>query len=241
MNRLTGRTAIVTGATGGLGRAIVVRLAQEGARVGVADLDIGVATSFADEMGGVGLALDVSSQASVTQAFDAFVEQTGRLDILVNCAGVVDARPLTEIGVDEWSFLFDVNMRGTWLCSKEALVHMKAGASIVNIGSRAGLVGGTTSGASYAASKAAVICFTKSLAKFAAAQQIRANVVNPGCIETPMLDSFDEDVRAAMPGQAALKRLGRPDEVASVVAFLASDDSSYMTGAQLNVNGGSHM
>jgi NAD(P)-dependent dehydrogenase (short-subunit alcohol dehydrogenase family) len=224
-----------------MGRAIVRRLTDEGMRVGVADLDPSAAASFADEVGGVGLELDVRSPQSITAAFDAFVAEVGRLDVLVNCAGVVDARPLTEIGPDEWSFLFDVNVRGTWLCSKEALPHMTSGASIVNIGSRAGLVGGTTSGASYAASKAAVICYTKSLAKFVAAQGIRANVVNPGCIETPMLDSFDEVTRAAMPGQAALKRLGQPAEVASVVAFLASDDSSYMTGAELNVNGGSHM
>ncbi|MFJ5560777.1 SDR family NAD(P)-dependent oxidoreductase [Streptomyces sp. NPDC093250] len=241
MSRLAGRAALVTGGTGGMGRAVVDRLASEGARVGVADLDYDLAVKVAEEVGGVPLAMDVRSAESVAAGFERFVAEAGGLDVLVTCAGVVDPRPLDQVEPEEWSFLFDVNVRGTWLCSKEALKHMRSGGSIITVGSRAGLVGGTTSGASYAASKAAVICFTKSLAKFAASRGIRANVVNPGCIETPMLEHFAEDVRAAMPGQAALKRLGRPDEIASVVAFLAGEDSSYMTGSQLNVNGGSHM
>jgi NAD(P)-dependent dehydrogenase (short-subunit alcohol dehydrogenase family) len=241
MKRFEGKAVVVTGATGGIGRASAQRLADEGARIGVADLDLHAATTVAESVGGFPLVMDVASVRSVESGFEEFVGFAGRLDGVVNCAGIVDSRPLDQIEPDAWSRMFDVNVRGTHLCCNAAIRHMGSGASIVNIGSRAGLVGGTTSGASYAASKAAVICYTKSLAKFVAKRGIRANVINPGCIETVMLESFAPEVQADMPRQAALGRLGQPDEIASTVAFLLSDDSSYMTGAQLNVNGGSHM
>jgi NAD(P)-dependent dehydrogenase (short-subunit alcohol dehydrogenase family) len=241
MKRLSGKTALITGGTGGLGRATAERLAAEGARVFVADINQEAAQAVASSVGGVGLEIDVMSDSSVKRAFAETAEQAGGLDILVNCAGIVDARPLDELDLESWSRVFDINLRGTWLTSKTALEYMTEGGSIINIGSRAGLVGGTTSGASYAASKAGVICFTKSLAKFAAPRGIRANVVTPGVIDTPMLENFTAEVQAEMPRQAAMKRLGRPEEVAATIAFLASEDSSFMTGAQLNVNGGSHM
>ncbi|RYC05944.1 SDR family NAD(P)-dependent oxidoreductase [Nocardioides zhouii] len=241
MERLTGRSILVTGATGGLGAASVRALAAEGAHVGVADLGEAAVRALADEVGGTPLVLDVTSPEDVTRVVDAFARERTSIDVLVNFAGIVDPRRMDEIEPEAWSRVFDVNVRGTWLMCNASIPHMPRGGSIVNIGSRAGLVGGTTSGASYAASKAAVICFTKSLAKFAAPQGIRANVINPGCIETAMLDHFAPEVRASMPGQAALGRLGSPAEIADSVIFLATSASSFMTGAQLNVNGGSHM
>jgi len=241
MSEFEGRAIVVTGGSGGIGNACAAHLASLGATVGIADVDLAAAQVVADEIGGVALSMDVSADAHVQRAFASFSNELGRLDGLVNCAGIVDSRPLDELDADSWSRMFDVNVRGTHLCCVAALSYMTEGGSIVNIGSRAGLVGGTTSGASYAASKAAVICYTKSLAKFAASRGVRANVVNPGCIDTPMLERFAPEVQAAMPGQAALGRLGRPDEIATAVAFLLSSASSFMTGAQLNVNGGSHM
>ena len=241
MNRLGNRTVLVTGATGGLGSATVRALAAEGAHVGVADISADLTARLADEVGGTPLVIDVTSPASVGIGVDALVLERGAIDVLVNFAGIVDPRRMDEIDPEAWSRVFDVNVRGTWLMCNAVIPHMPRGGSIVNIGSRAGLVGGTTSGASYAASKAAVICFTKSVAKFAAPLGIRANVINPGCIETAMLDHFAPEVVAAMPGQAALGRLGTPAEIAESVLFLATDASSFMTGAQLNVNGGSHM
>jgi 3-oxoacyl-[acyl-carrier protein] reductase len=241
MALLDGRAAIVTGAGGGIGAAVAKRLAAEGARVGVADIKKELVEGLAEELGGVALEMDVSSQESVQAAFDAFVAETGRLDTLVTCAGIVDTTAIPEIDPEKWRRVFDVNVLGTFLCAQKALETMGEGASIITIGSRAALVGGTTSGASYAASKAAVVCLTKSLAKHAAAQGVRVNVVNPGCIETQMLDNFPEDVQKAMVGQSVFKRLGDASEIASVVAFLASSDSSFMTGAAMNVNGGSHM
>lgn len=241
MTRLADRTVLVTGATGGMGRATVRALAAEGAHVGVADIGADATASLAAEVGGTPLVIDVTSPAGVADGVAALVAERGRIDVLVNFAGIVDPRRMDEIDPESWSRVFDVNVRGTWLMCNAVIPHMPPGSAIVNIGSRAGLVGGTTSGASYAASKAAVICFTKSVAKFAAPKGIRANVINPGCIETPMLDHFAPEVVAAMPGQAALGRLGTPAEVAESVIFLATDASSFMTGAQLNINGGSHM
>jgi NAD(P)-dependent dehydrogenase (short-subunit alcohol dehydrogenase family) len=241
MERLTGRSALVTGATGGMGIASVRALAAEGAHVGVADINESAVSALAAEVAGTPLVLDVTSPGDVDRVVSDFGRARGSIDVLVNFAGIVDPRKLDEIDPESWSRVFDVNVRGTWLTCKAALPFMGAGGSIINIGSRAGLVGGTTSGASYAASKAAVICFTKSIAKFAAPRGIRANVINPGCIDTPMLSQFPPEVVAAMPGQAALGRLGSPQEIAGSVVFLATDASSFMTGAALNVNGGSHM
>ncbi|CAB4944710.1 MAG: SDR family oxidoreductase [Actinobacteria bacterium] len=241
MSRLADRTVLVTGATGGMGSATVRALAAEGAHVGVADISAELTARLAEEVGGTSLVVDVTSPDSVTAGVEALAAARGTIDVLVNFAGIVDPRRMDEIEPEAWSRVFDVNVRGTWLMCTAVIPHMPRGGSIVNIGSRAGLVGGTTSGASYAASKAAVICFTKSVAKFAAPLGIRANVINPGCIETPMLDHFAPEVVAAMPGQAALGRLGTPAEIAESVIFLATDASSFMTGAQLNVNGGSHM
>lgn len=241
MRHLDGRTVLVTGATGGMGLATVRAFAAAGAHVGVADIAAEATQRVAAEVGGTPLELDVTSPEDVDRVVDAFASVRGSIDALVNFAGIVDPRRMDEIDPESWSRVFDVNVRGTWLMCKAVIPHMPEGGSIVNIGSRAGLVGGTTSGASYAASKAAVICLTKSVAKFAAPKGIRANVINPGCIETPMLDSFAPEVREAMPGQAALGRLGTPEEIADSVLFLASEASSFMTGAQLNVNGGSHM
>jgi 3-oxoacyl-[acyl-carrier protein] reductase len=241
MASLEGRAAVVTGAGGGIGAAVARRLAEEGARVGVADIKRESVAGLAEEIGGVALEMDVASQESVRASFDAFLQETGRLDTLVTCAGIVDTTAIPEIDPEKWRRVFDVNVLGTFLCAQKALESLGDGGSIITIGSRAALVGGTTSGASYAASKAAVVCLTKSLAKHAAAQGVRVNVVNPGCIETAMLDNFPEEVQQAMVGQSVFKRLGDASEIASVVAFLASTDSTFMTGAAMNVNGGSHM
>ncbi|MGI8824073.1 MAG: SDR family NAD(P)-dependent oxidoreductase [Chloroflexota bacterium] len=242
MKRLEGRAAIVTGAARGMGRATVIRLADEGAIVGAADLTLQSVQDVASEVNGIPLQMDVSDLASVRTGFETFLASSdGQLDILVNCAGTVDTTPIPEISPESWDRVFDVNLRGTFLCCQAALESMKEGSSIINIGSQAGLIGSTTSGAGYAATKAGVVCLTKTLAKFGAPRNIRVNVINPGYIDTPMHDSFEPEVRKGMVNYVPLKRLGRPEEIAAVVAFLASDDASFMTGSSLNVNGGSYM
>jgi NAD(P)-dependent dehydrogenase (short-subunit alcohol dehydrogenase family) len=241
MNRFEGRAVIVTGAARGIGHACASRLAAEGALVGVADVDEQGVKEAADALDGVALHVDVSSPDSVKESFDSFVTTAGRLDGLVNCAGIVDTTPIDSITPERWNRVFDINVAGTLLCCQAALPHMTSGGAIVNIGSQAGIIGSTTSGASYAASKAAVINFTKSLAKFLAARQIRANVINPGYIDTKMHLEFTDEVRESMVNYVPLKRLGEAEEIASVVAMLLSDDGSFMTGATVNVNGGSYM
>jgi len=235
------RSVLVTGATGGMGLAAVRALAAEGAHVGVADINATAVADLARQVGGTPLVMDVSSPEDVERAVEEFAAARGAIHAVVTFAGINDPRPVDEIDPEMWSRVFDINVRGTWLCCKAALPHMPPGSAFVTVGSRAGLVGATTSGAGYAASKAAVINLTKSLAKSVAARGIRANVINPGCIDTPMLDQFPQEVRDAMPKQAALGRLGTSEEVAAAVLFLASDESSFMTGAALNINGGSHM
>lgn len=241
MSGLHGKRILITGAGGGMGRESARRLATEGAVLGLADVDISMVEPLAEELGGTPVAMDVRSLDSIRTAFDAFLGEDGRLDGLVNFAGVVDTTPIDEVSTAAWDRVLEINLRGTFQCCQVALERMSEGGSILNVGSRAGLVGGTTSGVSYAASKAAVICLTKSLAKFAAPRNIRVNVVNPGCIETPMLDHFPASVREEMAGQSPFGRTGDPAEIAGTVVFALGDDSTFMTGAQLNINGGSIM
>lgn len=241
MAELHERTVLITGAGGGMGQACARRLAEDGASLILADVDVEMVRPLADELGAVAVPMDVRSPESIRAAFDSALGAEGRLDVLVNFAGVVDTTPIDEVSPEAWDRVLEINLRGTFLCCQIGLERMGDGGSIINIGSRAGLVGGTTSGVSYAASKAAVICLTKSLAKFAAPRNIRVNVINPGCIETPMLDHFPDSVRESMAQQSPFGRTGHPSEIAGTVAFLASDDSTFMTGSQVNVNGGSIM
>jgi 3-oxoacyl-[acyl-carrier protein] reductase len=241
MTDLTGKRAIITGAGGGLGRAAARRLAADGADLVLTDVALDMMSDLGEELGALVLEMDVRSSKSIRGAFAESLADGRGLDVLVNFAGVVDTTPLDQVTADDWDRVMEINVRGTFVCCQVALEYMNDGGAIVNIGSRAGLVGGTTSGVSYAASKAAVICLTKSLAKFAAPRSIRVNCVNPGLIDTPMLDEFSPSVRESMPKQSPFGRLGTAEEIAGGVAYLVGNDSTYMTGAQLNVNGGSIM
>jgi 3-oxoacyl-[acyl-carrier protein] reductase len=245
MALLEGKVALVTGGGRGIGRAAAELLAAEGARVAVADVNLASAEDVAsgiEARGGQALALaaDVSQQDQVAPMFDAVQARFGRLDILHNNAGIFAKTPVDEIEVDAWDRLMGVNLRGAFLVAQHALKIMKAqrGGRIINMGSMGGQVGGVVAGADYAASKAAIACLTKSMAKWGGPYGILVNTVCPGVIDTAMPAQFPPDRLAAMIESTPLRRMGTADEVAKVVLFLASDLSSFVTGAHIDVNGG---
>jgi 3-oxoacyl-[acyl-carrier protein] reductase len=248
MTTLTGRVALVTGAAGGIGAATARALAAAGARVLATDLDetrvLQVAMAITAEGGeAVGRHLDVTHAPEVDAAIKDAVDRFGSLDILANVAGILDQTPVESLTAEVWDRVLNVNLKGTLLPSLAALKVMRARRQgrIVNLGSLAGEVGGIVAGANYAASKAGVITLTKSLARYAAQYGVLVNCINPGVIDTAMPASFPPERLAAMVEATPLKRLGRPEEVASVVVFLASDAASFITGTSIDVNGGIYM
>lgn len=237
---LAGKSALITGAAGGIGLACARALAAEGARVALADVDPDRVAAAAGEVGGVAVAGDVSSGDDARRMVAEASERCGPLDVLVACAGVFHATPFDEIGADEWDRIQAVNLRGVFLVAQAALEVMipRRSGVIVTIGSLAGQAGGLAAGAGYSASKGGVIALTKSIARFAGPHGIRANCVNPGIIETRMTLGWSREVLDGMVARTPLGRMGRAEEVAAVVAWLASDAASFVHGAHVDVNGG---
>jgi 3-oxoacyl-[acyl-carrier protein] reductase len=242
---VTDRVALVTGASRGIGKAIALELAGAGFSVGV---NFASSATKADEVvaeivaaGGTALAVkaDVGDPDDVAAMFATIEKELGPVTVLVNNAGITDDGLLLRMGIEQWDSVITTNLRSAYLCTKAGLrgmIRAKTG-RIINISSVSG-VSGNPGQANYAASKAGVIGFTKSVAKEVGSRGITVNAVAPGFIATDMTDALGEAVTDAAAQQISLGRLGTPEEVASVVGYLASDGASYITGQTIVVDGG---
>ena len=244
MASLEGKVALVTGAARGIGRAIAESLASEGADIALCDLKEEWLSDAADAVKASGrkaicVGADVSDSQAVGEAVGRTLEEFGKLDVLVNNAGITKDTLLIRMGEEDWDSVLAVNLKGAFLFTKavaKPMMKQRSGA-IVNIASIIGLIGNAGQ-CNYAASKAGLIALTKSSAKELAARNVRVNAVAPGFIESKMTESLPEDVRSKMLDAIPLKRFGSPCDVARAVLFLAGDESSYMTGQVLTVSGG---
>jgi 3-oxoacyl-[acyl-carrier protein] reductase len=239
---LSGRVALVTGSTRGIGRSIAETLAECGARVAVVGRDATKAQEVAGQVvsgSARGFACDVGDVASVNALVAAVEESFGSLDILVNNAGLTRDNIMLRLKDDDWDAVIDANLRGAFAAIRAATRGMmkRRWGRIINISSVVGLVGNKGQ-SNYAASKAGLIGLTKSVAKEFASRNILANAIAPGFIETDMTNAMTAEARASLIGTIPLERLGSPKDIASIVAFLASEHASYITGQVLVVDGG---
>jgi NAD(P)-dependent dehydrogenase (short-subunit alcohol dehydrogenase family) len=242
MSLFTGRIAVVAGGGSGIGSATVERLLSEGARVAVLDLD---ASAWHGRDGCLALTVDVRDETSVQGAIDGVLAEWGRIDVLVNSVGLELVAGVLDTTVEQWDRVVNTNIRGFFLTTKAALPHLQlTRGTIVNVASQLALVGAKHFSA-YTASKAAVLGFTRSVALEVAADGVRVNAVCPGAVDTPLLQRQFAGGRQGPQGTLddlismhPLGRLGRPDEIARAIVFLASEESSFMTGSTMVVDGG---
>lgn len=243
MFSLDGKVALVTGASRGIGKAIATQLKALGATV------IGTATSangaekISEYLGtGNGLVLNVTNDDSITALFTNIKENHGSVDILVNNAGITRDNLFMRMKEDEWTDILDTNLTSVFKVSKAAIRAMmkKRTGRIINIGSVVGSMGNAGQ-VNYATSKAGLLGFTKSLAREVASRGITVNTVAPGFIATDMTEALSDEQKEGISSQVPAKRLGKPEEIASTVAFLASDAAAYITGETIHVNGGMYM
>jgi 3-oxoacyl-[acyl-carrier protein] reductase len=241
---LQGRTAVITGGAGGIGRAMAHRFAAEGARIIVADLDLAAAEALANELPHDALAVlaDVTVPEQVEHMVKTAVDVTGSLDVLVNNAGVTRDASIRKMTLEQWDLVQTVHLRAAFITTKAAAEVMREQQSgaIINMSSLSGKVGNFGQ-ANYSAAKAGLVALTKVTAKEYARFGVRANAVQPGLIRTPMTEVLTLEVWNQKLAEVPLGRAGEPEEVANVALFLASDLSSYMTGAVLEVGGGRYM
>ncbi len=239
---LKNKVAIVTGAARGIGQSIAVELARNKADVIVSDIISGQATVKKIQKlkrKSIFIKADISDKKQVENLMQQTIKKFGKIDILVNNAGIFVPGDTKKLKEDDWDKTININLKGTFLCSQAALKYMKKGASIINISSVAG-IGGYSQAAAYCASKGGIRLLTKSLAAEYGSSGIRVNSVHPGIIETLMVKDIlaDKKQKQNMLAKIPLARTGKPIEIAEAVVFLASDSSSYMTGAEIIIDGG---
>ncbi len=254
VGRVAGKIALVTGAASGIGRAAALLFAREGARIALADINLAVAQSAADEIAShgseaVAFRLDVTKESQWQMVIRDVVERWGRLDILVNNAGISFAKPISDMTLEEWRRVMAVNLDGVFLGTKYAAAAMQNGGSIINVASASGIKAGATASA-YSSSKAAVHMFSKVAALEMAERGIRVNSVSPGGVMTPMWEDMEfwQDLKKQTGSESAaweamaegvpLKRFARAEEIACAILYLASDESSFVTATDLVIDGG---
>lgn len=239
MSKLNGKIAVVTGGSSGIGLAVAKRFVDEGAFVfitGHRQAQLDEAATFIGR-NVAPIAGDVTNEADLDRLFETVRTQKGKLDMLVTSAGISEYSPLEQVTNDHFDRTFDLNARATLFTAQKALPLMARGSTIVLIGSIGGFIG-TRGYGTYGASKAAVRSFARTWTNELAERGIRVNTLSPGPIDTPMFDGVADDVRQALTALIPLGRLGRPDEVAAAALFLASDESSFIAGAELCIDGG---
>jgi 3-oxoacyl-[acyl-carrier protein] reductase len=245
--KLEGKNALITGGAQGIGKSIALAMAKEGAGIGIADVNLESAQATADEIKALGvkglaLKLDVSNQTNVSEAFNIFKTEFGSLDILINNAGITRDTVLLRMKEEDWDAVLNINLKGSFLCSKEAVKIMakQRSGKIVSISSVVAFMGNPGQ-ANYSSSKAGLIGLTKTIAKEYASRGIRANAVAPGFIQTAMTDALSDEVKNEMHKAIPLGEFGTSEDVANAVIFLSSADSDYITGQVIHVNGGMYM
>ena len=244
--RFTGRVAIVTGSGRGIGRAIAERFAADGASVVVADLNAETAGDVARSIGASGgtaiaVPTDVTDPGAADALAAAAVERFGRIDVLVNNAGILRMTRAGDVSPEEWHLVIDANLTGSFLCARAAYPALRATGRgrIVNVASMAGRATSTLGGVHYTTAKAGVLGLTRHLAREWAIDGITVNAISPGMVDTPMVrGSIDEARMARVLASIPLGRLAEPAEIASLVTFLASDEAAYITGANVDIHGG---
>ena len=245
--KLKGRVALITGAAQGIGKSIALLLAQNGADIVVSDINLERAEETAKEIESIGsqamaIKVDVANLKNVEQMVEAILEKFGKIDILVNNAGITRDKLILRMTEEDWDAVLNVNLKGTFNCTKVVVRHMakQRSGKIVSIASVVGEMGNAGQ-ANYSASKAGVIGLTKTIAREFAQRGINVNAIAPGYIETPMTEILPEKVKEELKQLIPMERLGKPEDVAEAVLFLVSEESNYITGQVLNVNGGIYM
>ncbi|MEW6675242.1 MAG: 3-oxoacyl-[acyl-carrier-protein] reductase [Nitrospirota bacterium] len=242
-----GQVSIITGGARGIGKAIAEGFARKGVNLAIADVNIDAAKETAAELAQYGvktiaLKLDVSNSGEVKKAFEEVLNEFGRIDILINNAGITRDGLILRMKEEDWDAVIDINLKGVFLCSREAVKTMSKQryGRIVNITSVAAFIGNPGQ-ANYSASKAGIVGLTKTIAKEYASRGITVNAVAPGFIKTAMTDALSENIKQEMMNMIPTGRFGAVEDVANAVLFLSSPDSGYITGQVIHVNGGMYM